>query len=528
MSSFHGLEVAKRALFTQQSALHTTSHNIANANTEGYSRQRVNFEQTSPYPPASRNRPQIPGQVGSGVEAGSIERVRDLFLDVQFRDENSKLGYYESKADAMKQMEGIMNEPSEEGLSNTLDQFWQSLQDLSVNPEDSGARSVVRQRGIAVAETFNYLSDSLEGVRSDLHNEMDVTKKEVNSLVNQINNVNQQIGEIEPHGYLPNDLYDERDRLVDQLSSIVNVNVSYTKSNGNPDASAVGKASIELADREGKGTGVKLVDVKQNDVDVINEMHISYDDNNNVENVMFYNPNDLQDLNDRTGSENTAEELADSDSSLVTAVSGSDFNSRGKLTALIETNGYTEDGEAKGVFNEMLGNLDEMAANLATEFNEVHAQGTNLKGETDLDYDFFVGNTARSLGVSDEIKESGDNIAASKNGDSGDGTNAEELADVLRKSDVGLGEETSFKSYYESVIGEMGVVSQESKRMVENATTLRQQVEENRESVSGVSLDEEMSNMIKFQHAYNAAARSMTTVDEMLDRIINNMGLVGR
>lgn len=90
-STFHGLEVAKRGMFTQQSALYVTGHNIANANTPGYSRQRVNFVQTEPYPPASMNRPQIPGQMGTGVEAGSIERVRDSFLDIQYRGEITSL-----------------------------------------------------------------------------------------------------------------------------------------------------------------------------------------------------------------------------------------------------------------------------------------------------------------------------------------------------------------------------------------------------------------------------------------------------
>lgn len=101
-STFHGLEVAKRGMFTQQSALYVTGHNIANANTPGYSRQRVNFVQTEPYPPASMNRPQIPGQMGTGVEAGSIERVRESFLDIQYRGENNKLGYWEARADALK------------------------------------------------------------------------------------------------------------------------------------------------------------------------------------------------------------------------------------------------------------------------------------------------------------------------------------------------------------------------------------------------------------------------------------------
>src|SRR5690625_1772986 len=148
MSTFHGLEMAKQALFAQRSALYTTGHNISNANTEGYSRQRVNFETMSPYPAGARNRPEIPGQMGTGVKAGSIERVRDQFLDNQFRAENGKSGYWETMSHALGRMENILNEPSESGLSHTMNQFWESLQDLGVSPDNSGARSVVAQRGL--------------------------------------------------------------------------------------------------------------------------------------------------------------------------------------------------------------------------------------------------------------------------------------------------------------------------------------------------------------------------------------------
>ncbi|MYL59130.1 flagellar hook-associated protein FlgK, partial [Virgibacillus halodenitrificans] len=137
MSTFHGLEMAKQALFAQQSALYTTGHNISNANTKGYTRQRVNFETMNPYPAAARNRPELPGQMGTGVQTGSIQRVRDSYLDVQFRAENSKSGYWSTMSDALTRLEGVMNEPSDSGLSKTMGQFWQSIQDLSSNPENS-------------------------------------------------------------------------------------------------------------------------------------------------------------------------------------------------------------------------------------------------------------------------------------------------------------------------------------------------------------------------------------------------------
>ncbi|MBM7551434.1 flagellar hook-associated protein FlgK [Thalassobacillus pellis] len=520
MSTFHGLEVAKRGLFTQQSALYTTGHNIANANTPGYTRQRVNFEQTAPFPPASRNRPEIPGQVGSGVQAGSIERVREEFLDIQFRGEHNKAGYWETKANSMQKMEEIMNEPSENGLSKTMDRFWQSLQDLATNPEDAGARSVVQQRGIAVAKTFNYLSDSLKSIQKDLQNEMDVTTKEVNSLLVQIDALNKQISDVEPHGLLPNDLYDERDRLIDQLSGLIHVEVSYESSDGQASKMAMGKANITLINGSDRYSLVKAD--PQTGESSVKPLTVNYTEVNGAEVFGSVTVGDSGNI--------------------------SSFSSQGKLLALKEAFGYTtESGIVNGTYPEMLSNLDRMATAFARDFNEVHRSGASLNDIKTGDFiggtDFFklpagipegevVNGYAETIDLTDAIKKDPGNIAAAEiiNGEAhaGNGENALNLADVKDAPLDLLGENSSVKSFYEAVIGGMAVQAQESNRMADNSVTLEQAVNQRRQSVSAVSLDEEMTNMIKFQHAYNAAARSMTAVDEMLDRIINQMGLVGR
>ncbi|QHE53598.1 flagellar hook-associated protein FlgK [Pontibacillus sp. HMF3514] len=644
-STFNGLEVAKRALFTQQSALQTTGHNISNANTPGYSRQRVNFEQTAPFPPSSRNRPEIPGQVGSGVQAGSVQRVREEFLDVQFRGENSKQGYFDSLTNAINKMEEIMNEPTEQGLSKTMDRFSNALQDLSDNPQDAGARSVVRQRGASVAETFNYISNSLSTIQKDLKNETNVTVKDINSTLTQIKNLNKQIGEIEPNGYLPNDLYDERDRLIDDLSNMVNVDVSYTSNGGK--AMAQGQVSIQLADETGKpmspqvslldGENMNKVGVTYNETmgqTLVDEIQVggqsfSFDefesqgklkglvrsmgymgDKPQVEafsvSTSFSKVDDitasdldagstitikgtstvddgdppyeqgetatitiedgmsLQDLTDAINNETentgvvaeivpaTGEPGADvtpkrlvlktehvgKEASL--SVSGTAAKSLGIQG---ETDGSNE---AKGIYADMLQNLDDMAFAFTEEFNRAHREGYNLKNLEDNENpktpNFFtlgqgsyegIG-AANSMSISKEIQQSTDNIAAAQEAEGegrayiGNGDNARDLANVRNVSLEELGKKTSVSSFYESIIGDMGVQSQEFRRLEDNSSTLKQSVEERRQSVSGVSLDEEMSNMIKFQHAYNAAARNMTTVDEMLDKIINGMGRVGR
>ncbi len=537
-STFGGLEIAKRALFTQQSAIYTTSHNISNANTPGYSRQRVNMQTVSPFPAASRNRPEIPGQIGQGVEAGTVQRIRDDFVDMQFRTENTKLGYWEARANALSQMEQILNEPSDTGLSSVLNQFWEALNILSVNPEDTGARAVVQQRGQAVAETFNYISDSLTAIQMDLESELNVSNDNINALLSQIQGVNNQIKAVEPHGYLPNDLYDERDKLIDELSKYVNIEVDYESSGGQALDIAQGIANIRLVDADGNpqedaaGKDISYLITKDNEV---NNLYFKVDKVNGQSAITEV----------RIGAE--FDESGKYKDNTGVNVAPIDFIATGKIKGLIESHGYQDGNKVEGLYTKMLADVDKMAYTFAKAFNLQHAKGFTLEGVAGEDFFDLQGSDETSyigyaaiMDISQTIKDSADNIAASMQSDAlGNGQNAINLANIKDKVfdetnteekklfDL-LGKNTSVESFYESIIGNMAVQAQEANRMQANAQTLSSSVESRRQSISGVSLDEEMTNLITFQHAYNAAARSLTVVDEMLDRIINQMGLVGR
>lgn len=538
-STFHGLEVAKRGMFTQQSAISTTGHNISNANTPGYTRQRVNFQQTEPYPAPGMNRPQIPGQMGTGVEAGSIQRVRESFLDTQYRGESNKLGYWQSKSEALSKMENILNEPSTNGLSAVMGQFWQSLQDLSVNPENEGARSVVLQRGQAVVDTFHYLHDSITAIKNDIGSQISVTVKEVNSILEQISSINKQISEIEPHGYLPNDLYDERDRLVDQLSQHVNIKVEKVPTGGNALKIAEGTYKISLVNN--KGDDVTLVDGEK-----FNQIGVDGGTDSDNDGIPDQPSGPLTNFKVLEPVDGTPKTFTD-----VKVIGVSDF-SQGKLKSLSESYGYEEGGVEKGLYPEMLDNLDKMAYTFGKLFNEVHGQGFTMEGkQPDADKKDFFELDSDYKDAASKIKLNGkltskDILASSVENNAGDGKNAINLANIksfiLSESEIKLeGGKTikpgdlnlpmnsgTIQSFYEGVIGRLGVDSQQAIRMTKNSAVLAQSVETNRQSISSVSLDEEMTNLIQFQHAYNAAARNITVVDEMLDKIINGMGTGGR
>ncbi|WAA09786.1 flagellar hook-associated protein FlgK [Fervidibacillus albus] len=522
--TFLGLETAKRGINTQQTALYTTSHNIANANTEGYTRQRVDFTQTTPYPGTGMNRPEIPGQIGTGVQAGSIERVRESFLDAQYRMENNKLGYYSTLSSALSKMEDIMNEPTDSGLHSVMEQFWSSLQDLANHTENTGAREVVAATGEMVADTIQYYYNSLVRIQTDLGNEINVQVNEVNSIISQINQLNEQIASVEPHGQLPNDLYDQRDLLVDQLSGMINIKVTNVvpKNYGQALPSALGLYQVEIVQTDGSSYSPQatLVNVDQvSGRSSTNELTV-VDDSGHSD--ALSGPVDYLLIGDRKLDE---------------------FNFSGELAALIESYGYTtSSGDVEGLYPDMLDELNKLTEAFAEEFNFIHSEGYDLNGNHgEVFFEFDPNNPAETIQVNEDIINDPSKIAAGLNsGSSGDNENAQRLADIKTKdfSDyeyttsgggtLPAGLNGSFDTYYAGIIGNLGVQAQSATKDMENTQVLVDSVDYNRQSVSGVSLDEEMTNIITYQHAYNASARMITVIDEMLDKIINGMGVVGR
>lgn len=525
-STFMGLEASKRGLFTQQSALYTTGHNISNANTIGYSRQRVNMEATLGYPGTGLNAPKTPGHIGTGVQAQSVQRIRDTFVDSQYRQESNKLGYWESRSQAITQMEDVLNEPSDYGLAKSMDEFWKSLQDLSVNPENGGARSVVVQRGIAVADSFNYLSKSITQIQDNAGKEIGISLKDVNSVLEQIASLNEQIQAIEPNGYMPNDLYDARDTLLDELSAYFPIETSNVKSGGN--ALAIAEGSVTVSLKLNNGTSIDLINGKN-----FKQFRTSpaLTTGSGGDGITPTGP--------VTGLALVNVDATGTDSAPINTISLSTMNDSGKIKSLINSFGY-ETGDAtnpvKGLYADMLVKLDKMANAFAKEFNVLHAKGSDLNGEKgDL---FFInrdtssetGITAANMHISSAIIENPNKLAASASapGDAepGNGQQALTLANMKFSSLMDLGN-VSVQTYFEGLIGQLGVDGQQAARLSFNSATLQQAVTERRASVSSVSLDEEMTNMITFQQAYNANARMITVIDETLEKIINGMGRVG-
>ncbi|MED1854836.1 flagellar hook-associated protein FlgK [Brevibacillus borstelensis] len=490
-STFHGIEVSKRGLFAQQSALNTTGHNISNANTEGYTRQRANMQATTGLPYPGMMATIEPGLLGTGVNVVSLQRLREDFLDVQYRNENKRQGYWEGRMETLEKLEGIMNEPSDTGLQKVMDQMWQAWQDLAKDPTNTSARAVVRERSKAVADTFNGLYRHLEEVQRDLDNVIGIKAMEINTLGKQIAGLNRQISDIVPHGYQPNDLYDQRDVLLDKLSKLVEIKVT-PGPNGAVNVSVenrdfvIGSESQPVATQQNPDTG-------------------------------------LLDL----------------------TIGGETF---------VPTTGYMAGVyESRGeIVTNMMHRLDVLAVNLTKEINEVHRNGRSLSdiknGGEPQDLPFFVDVNAAagskdypkgagSIAINPAILASLDSIAAAQpeQGNTAVGNNQNALAIAaikFRVLEAGTGvndlkESSTLDDFYRYTIGQLGVDSQEAARNHTNSEMIVGTIDNQRQSVSGVSINDEMAELVKYQHAYNASARVMTSMDEILDKVINGMGRVG-
>ena len=226
MSSFLGIEIAKKALFANQRAQQTVSHNVSNANTPGYSRQRVILESTHTAYGMGVN-----WQMGTGVKISDVDRIRDDFTDRQFRNENSGLGQWDIQSNILKQVEAVFNEPSDIGISSVLNEFWKGWETLSKDASSQEARETVKERGITLANTINHAFTQLDDIINDINYRISIKVNEINSIARQVSKLNLQIQQTEIGGASAADLKDKRDLLLDQLSDLVQFE-SYEDENG--------------------------------------------------------------------------------------------------------------------------------------------------------------------------------------------------------------------------------------------------------------------------------------------------------
>src|SRR5690606_14197065 len=466
--TFFGLDIARRALQAQMRALDVVGHNIANANTPGYSRQVAIFATTPPYPAPMLNSMIQAGQVGTGVQIEAIRRLRDQFVEMQLRNETESLGRWNARYEALKQVELFLAEPSDYGLRDALDQFWQSLQDLHQQPESDAARAVVRERALLLAASFQHVHKQLTDLRLDLNRLVELEVQKVNTLTERLANINAQIHRVHLSGHDPNDLLDQRDQLILELAEIVDISV-LERDNRTVQISING---FSIVDGE---QWVALQAVK--------------DPSDNMLYVHW-------------------------------SVTGQKLHiTNGRLAGVHEA----RDQLVKGYLDD----IDLLAKTVIDRFNEQHEKGCTLDRPLQIGIPLLTGTGAKHIAVDNNILQNLALIAASVDGTPGNGANALAPSRVFHEPFTELGN-VSIADYLRSIVASVGVTTQQAHSMVTSQTALVDHLHARRESVSGVSLDEEMIDMVRFQQAYAAAARVVTAMDEALETIILRMGLVGR
>ncbi|HZK54264.1 MAG TPA: flagellar hook-associated protein FlgK [Desulfosporosinus sp.] len=514
-STFFGLELSRRALGSQQAALNITGHNISNANTPGYSRQIGSLTATMPdtIPIAGRNL-----SLGSGVTLDTITRARDAFVDRQYRSETSKQQYWAARQDSLMKVEDMVNEPSDNSLSNDMNQFWTSWSDLSKDPTNMGARAVVRERALTLVDSFHNIDQQVRDMKGNMDETIKVQVKQINTYGEQIKDINDQIKRAEVAGDNPNDLRDQRDFLVDQLSKIVSVRVVETKDQA-------------FTDRN------------------VNNYKLIIGDDNAPNNTLVDNSSFrmLKDPPPKNAEGFYQVVWSDDPGPIINEVAlGSKL---GTLAANIEIRDT--------YLVEFGTQFDTLAQGIADAINALHQTGQGLEAEA-TGINFFTDGTvtpnvdaqglpvvtAKNFSLNFEIEDNVNRIATGNitmdgTVTAGDGTIAQgmsslstgwnALKDLIAAGKFGaVGDKpvsaSSLGDYYGANVAQMGVDVQQANRMKAGEDVLMTNLMNQRESMSGVSLDEEMTNLIKFQKSYSAAARMVTMMDDMLNTIMN-MGL---
>ena len=611
-STFGGLNTLVRGLNANQVSIDTVGHNISNAGTAGYSRQRVNLV-TTPSQTFYGSRGSY--QLGTGVDIQSITRSRDTFVDRQMWQESASLGYGEATHDMLKRVEGVFAEPTDTGIQTVLNKFWTSWQNLSTNASNESVRTAVRQRGVELVDAVQQSTKQLKDMVTDINSTLEIKVDQVNRITSEIAALNHQVALIEVGGQNhANDLRDRRDYLTDQLSKLMKVNV-YEDKDGNfninsgnltlvsgtdsvtldtamdkgsstftyygievnkiiiaensqlgsrgKDANFIGgeitglleardstdsgvRAYLDQVDtiskflltdfnavqKSGYGlddsTGILFFGEQANAADYVNPTWKPADYKGGwigqlTVNSVLFNPADgLQKIAAKT-QPGTMAVTQNHLAAGALSVNGS-YTGPGNQTYVVRTD--TTDAS---------GNV--LTASYSTDNGTTWTAATKDATVTTAPFTFKLNNGV-TVNIVTKLGNAGwtspgpttpaDTYTFKPTQGNASGDNAILLGNRLKTDKRDMLGKATLDTYYNAMTGAMGVQIQNAERLVANQTTLISQVTNWREATSGVNSDEEMSNMIRFQKGYSAVSRVVTAIDEMLDKLINSTGVVGR
>jgi flagellar hook-associated protein 1 FlgK len=457
-SSFSGITTALSSLRAQRQGLDVAGQNIANVNTKGYSRQRLEMTAIE----GVSNVPTIwtkQDPVGSGVNVDDISRVRDELLESRVRTEHANNSYISGQDSTYDSVQSVFKEPSDTGLQERLSTYWSDWQDLSNNPGDGATRTKVIEQGATVTQALNEAHAQLSTIWSSAKQAAGSQVAEVNTSLQQIADLNHGIVNAKVAGLPANELADQRDALVMRVSELTGATAA-PRENGAVDMALYGNTLVAgSTTRTLALTGSGTLDGQ-----AANPVAVTFADTGKPAPV-----------------------------------------SSGELGSSLDS--------MSQVIPKYSGALDGVAAKLASSVNGVHTAGFDKNGAPGGP--FFSGTTAATISVA--ISDP-DQLAASASPDTAlDGSNADAIGDLATS---GNGADVN----YRSLVADLGVTAKSTNLKAQTQQTITSDLDSSHESQSGVSLDEEMSSLLTYQRAYEAAAKLMNTVDSTLNTLINSTG----
>jgi flagellar hook-associated protein 1 FlgK len=444
-------------LVAHRRAMEVASQNIANANTEGYSRQRLDLQ--------AIGGPEIPGlhaqaqAVGSGVTVNNVQRVRDAYLENRARADHAQGEYFNTKADLLDRVQQVFNEPSDTALQSQLGELWNSFGDLANRPNDPAARTAALQRGAIVADTIRGTSNTLGSLWDSNREAVDTTVSEINTAAQQVADLNKSIVASKALSQPDNELLDKRDLLIIKLAELSGARGT-SRDDGSVDLSIDGSSLVY-------GSSARVLQMTG-----------------------------AAEIKDRL---TLPVQLKWADNGAAASVSS------GRVAAVLESITTT--------IPKYLTKVDDVASALAMAVNTQHQAGFDKAGNPGKE--FYSGTTADTIQLA--LTSPDDLAAAGVAGPTVDGTNADKLAE-LSKDDTGP------DRTYRQMVVDLGVEGQTVQRRAQIQASVVTDSDAARVGESGVSLDEEMTNMVAAERAFQAAAKVISTIDDMLDTIINRMG----
>ncbi|MBU0692355.1 flagellar hook-associated protein FlgK [bacterium] len=451
------LNTGRRAIQVQELAMQVIGHNTANVNTEGYSRQRLDFRTSPPGGLGMYN-------TGSGVDVDRLARVRDSLLDVQIRESRSQIGYWQQRNESLQNVESTLNGLGDVNIDTRLQQFWSAWSDLANDPESESSRLALLQRSQSLTTSIRRAYSDLTDQLTNANDQIAVEVSKVNQLTAQIAALNIAVNQAELNGNEASDLRDQRDLILEELSGIIDVS-SQEQEGGAINVYSGGQILVQV------GSNVNL--------------HVS--------------------------------SIAGTSSELPTikhGITGTEMQiSQGSLRALLDL----RDADIRPALED----LDTLATTLSSRINEIHRTGYGLDNTSGINFFASDVSGAADLRINDVIIDDVARIASASLPDAaGDNSTALAIAAVQHEKLLNDGRAT-LDEFNRNISLRAGSNLSYALAQLEIEDAAQENLLNRRASISGVSIDEEMTRMIQVQKAYDAAAKIVKTVDEMINTLLS-------